>query len=460
MNKKILLSAAAAALMTVSFTGCGSDNDTVATTATPTTDTAGYVTLSDGTVVGASKGALSGAGVTKSGTTVTATGGTDVITDEEFDGSVKSDTELTDSEGRVIANTFTSLAVDSGEDNVTTAFSTIAAKLGFSTTAILKVFQATSSDAAKENLARLVWRQMVKADESGISKSVLFSVMENATTGYASVLAALNNVTSAENDSALLDMIANITANPTSFAATLSAIDANSSVDFNTSLASNAISYPGLILETNTTTTADSTMISRIDDSNDSVDYTNSSDLNETVELLISMSNAAATGINANASYAAKLSNLVPVSVGGYLTNFVCAPNSNSTLTVTANSNLSKGLTLENSDLNISALMANLITADSGSGMDVNLTAFVDFVTDEIGALANGGTNGNYTSGMEASGTFNVKVLANVNDNNFTTSDQAWLIEKDSIVIGTDADTAATGSTYAGYKLIDNNLTK
>jgi hypothetical protein len=469
MNKKILVSIAAAAAIATTFTGCGSSDSSTsaaATTGTTTTGTSGYATLADGTVVGLSKGALSGASVAKSGTSVTGSGGTDVVSNTAFTGTVKTDTELKDSEGRVIANPFTTLAVNSGESNVTTALGTIATQLGFTNgAAITKVFQATAEDATAENTARLLQKQIEKATETSLNMGVIFRTVENATAGLSNALAALNNITGAEsNTTQLTAMINNITLNPTAFANTLAQLETNSSIDFNSTVQANAaaLKYTGFILDTNASDTLDINStnglasISPVKDSN--LSLTSYNDLNETAELLISIRNTATTGANANASYALRMTKLSPVSgVSNYLTSF--ASSANSSLVVTANSNMSKGLTL--TDGNITKVLLGLTAGTSTTdGMDFNLTGLTTYLTTLVGTGHDTTTNGNFTSGMSAAGIFGAKILVKIGDYNLTDANQTFLIGKDSVNIGKDVGTAAVGTQYTGFKVLDGNLTK
>jgi len=450
MNKKILLSMAAAAVA-MTITGCGSDDTTaLIPTSGATTNSSGFTTIG-GTTVGASKGALSGSTVTQSGTRFTATGGTDTISGDAFTGSIQSDSALTDSEGRVIANTFTNLAIASGEDNVTEALNTVATRLGSSAAALTKVFQATAADAALENISRLLQRQY-EANPTAVTNIIKFG---GATTPTA-LLNAINTETEEVNATVFADMVANINLNPTQFANTLAALDANASLDFNTTATANAITYSGIALDSNATTagsfTSGTFTTSMLNDSNLST-ATAYGDANETGEILLSIRNLEEDSINSNASYALKLSNLTVNSASNYITSL--SVNANTTLALTANSNMSVAATFNES--NMTQIINFVGSSDFNGTYDVSniISSLAPLVGTELDTA-----DSNFTSGMEANSTFGVKLLMNVNDINFTTSDQSWLIEKDSINIGADTGDATYGTGYAGYKVLDGNLTK
>lgn len=456
MNKKILLSVAAAATLAMTFTGCGSDNNS-SDSASATTGTSGFTTLSNGTVVGASKGALSGSRVSVSGTTVTASGGTDTVSNKKFTGSVKSDTTITDSEDRVITNTYTNIAVNSGDNNVTSAFATVASAMGVSTDALTKVFQATADDAELENKARLLQRQV----ESSSDISSLFTEMRVAAASgktFAEMIVMLNEITDAESNTTKLQMMAdpaNLALNPTQFANTIAAVDANSSLDFNTSKGDYTVTYSGLSLDSNVTTatiTAGAAGLSAITDSNLSSDYMigGTYDNNETGSLVVSISNLAEDTINSNASFAFQISNL---SVSSDSNKTMFALNDNTSVKLTANSNMSVAETMTKTygDVNSSTYVGMAFDGILINGNDINMTALINLGTELVGTESDSATDGNFTSGM-VDGNFSAKVLLDVNGQNILTSDKAWLIGKDAITID--------GSSVSGYKVLDANLTK
>ena len=454
MNKKILVSAVTAAVLGGLFVGCGSSDSTPAAVTTASNGT-GAFTVS-GVSGYAMKGALDGATVSKSGNTISFSGGTDSVTGLAPTLNVSTDAELVDSEGNVIANPFTTMAMQM-DGNKTTAMNKVANAFGYPKAQLVKQIKDTAEDAELENLGRTV-SQLIKAAQAQDKMDSLTAAIE-LTTGdddnASVILTALNNVLTTPLYTAdqIADTVANLDKNPAAFAVESAefdaAVEAGTNDDFNVSAVTNP-TLVGISLDSNTTegdlssgATISPMTLAGITEANITA---------ESGELLLEVGNDAETGINANASYALKLSKLCPVynDAGTSITGFTY--NANTTMSITANSNMSVAETIEFAaqDGNISAFFTN---ADINNTLQVNATSFLSAITDIVDAEEyDSETDGNFTSGMTASGDYYVEALVNIDDKAFITSDKEYKIAKDSVTID-DAD-------YAGYLVIDGYLTK
>ncbi|BFU78353.1 hypothetical protein ALC152_15680 [Arcobacter sp. 15-2] len=191
MNKKILMSIAAAATMATVFTGCGSDSSSSDKAAGATTNGAGVATIG-GVTVGSSKSVLVGAKVTKSGNTITTTGGTMVGVDANDDnvsdtmkGSIQTDVSITDANGMVINNIFTDAAVKSGDSDVNATLAAIETKTGLNLRKVLQV-----SDTKAESLALVMYDNI---QEGGADAEQFATILKLSGNDLNATLSAMND---------------------------------------------------------------------------------------------------------------------------------------------------------------------------------------------------------------------------------------------------------------------------
>ncbi len=192
MNKKILMSIAAAATMATVFTGCGSDDDNAFLLPNGvTTNGAGVATIG-GVTVGSSKSALVGATVTKSGNTITTTGGTMVGVDANDDnvsdtmkGSIQTDVSITDANGMVINNIFTDAAVKSGDSDVNATLAAIETQTGLNLRKVLQV-----SDTKAESLALVMYDNI---QEGGADAEQFATILKLSGNDLNATLSAMND---------------------------------------------------------------------------------------------------------------------------------------------------------------------------------------------------------------------------------------------------------------------------
>ena len=456
MKKKILVSAVTAAVLGGLFVGCGSSDSSTAPVTTASNGTGAFTV---GGVSGyAMKGALDGATVSKSGNTVSFSGGTDSITGEAPTLNVSTDTELVDAQGNVIANTFTTAAMQF-DGNKTTAMSRVANAFGYQVSELVKQIKEDANDAVLENLGRTI-AQLLKAAQAQDEMSE-FTTQIAATTGNkadpAATLTALNAALTTPLFTAaqITATVANLSKNPAAFAEESAKFDAAVEAGNTAGFVVTEFTNPtlnGIKLVTDTTSLigtdgAISTMTLAGITAEDNI-------TSETGELLFEMGWDSETGVNANASYALKLSKLSPVyTVSGTTTSIRgFTYNDNTTMAITANSNLSvaETITFAAEDGNISAFFA---AADINNTLNVNTTAFCAAITDIVdSANLDSATDGNFTSGMTATGAYYVEVLVNVDDEALISSDREYKIAKDSVTID--------GTGYAGYQVIDGYVNK
>ena len=171
----------------------------------------------------------------------------------------------------------------------------------------------------------------------------------------------------------------------------------------------------------------------------------NASDVNVTkwgTELLFEIGNEEGT-INSNASYAVKLSKLTPLTDAAHgITGFTY--NANTTLSITANSNTSDIVTIDfdTEDGNITGLFG---AGKAINGLDVNVTAFCS----AISAVVAGSDlpDANYTGPMSVEPEKYVEMLLNVDEHRILDSTSKTVVDQDSVTID--------GKGYNGYIVID-----
>lgn len=468
MKKKYLQSIAISGVIALIIAGCGGGGSSSSSSGAGAGLGGGKGTLVGTTFTCGSNSAVTDSNgyttiICPSGTTLieSTLTGIDVSTGLTPTNIVRTDSTLLDEDGIIIANAFTTAAVASGESNLTAVLQEFADKADVNLTEILQVFTLSSDDSELEKLSKVVIAQVEKMVTDGNATSIL-TVMDGAIDGnLTSLITELNNSTGILDDvNETVTAVEDSTVSATVFS-DLVADDNYTSANITAAKSDTANLIQNTIVADTDTTKTGSFSASTISvlDTNGTVSITKSSnDTNESGKLVISLENLATSGLNENALYSAELTNLtVTKDSSGKITNL--QESSNTSLVITANSNTSTTLSLTGSDVNATELLSTygFITADGGSGMDLNITGFTTYVTSALGTgedeagSANVG-NGNFTSGMEASGTFGLEVLLNINDNNISSSDQTFTLDTAAIIIN--------GSQTNGWKVIDANLTK
>ena len=446
MNKNFKLSLIAATVVSTLFVGCSSDTAATAAAAGSTVN----VGASKGTLVGTTVTVGGGSAVSDStgnarvtgatGTTIsTGLDGIDVTTGVAPTRSMVSDTTIVDAAGIPVVNAFTDSAIKIyGASDANASMVQLAAKLGTTQAALQKVVTNSAADNVLEKQSRLLFDQ-ISAAVTADSLSTLVTTLA-AANDFNSTLIALNASTN------VLTSVANAVAavnNPVVSGATLVAADGNYTgpgLAAATVLISNAI-----VLDTNTTTTTAG-----------GVATLSPMDTNGTVDLGSEMTSLAIEiASNGNSTYAISLDNLdITEASSGYLTTL--ASNANTTAVVTAYSTMDK--TTTSSDANITAVLATITDGNSTNGMSIDVGALATYITSLIGTSLDTTANGNFTSGM-ATGTYDLTVLFDANDNNITSSDQAFgITNSDKIEVGDDTAANAVGSLIGGYTVVDSNV--
>jgi len=443
MNKKILMSVAAAATIATTFVGCGSSS-TGSTNTTSSTGT-GAFTTSTGATGYAAKGALNGATVSESGSTVSLSGGIDSITGLAPTIDVSTDTELVDTDGDIIANPFTTLAMQF-DGNKTRAMNKVARAFNTSFDGLVKQIKDDYADVKLENQGRMI-AQLLKSAKAQNSMILLTDAIvdTNGSATFGQLLGELNKALPKPLMTAtqIVASVKNIDKQASQFAKESAkfdkAVEDGTTADFNVSTVTNVSLNNAIKLDTNTTD-ANNTSVANIS----AMSLVGLTDANITAqgsELLFGIENNDDDSINTNASYALKLSKLTPVISGTSITGFTY--NENTTLVITANSNMSKAVTL---DGNVTKFFND---TDLNNTLEVNATAFTNYINGVVGSKYDNTKDGNFTSGMKAAGTYDYGVMLNVDSYPFITSDKYYHIEKSDI-----------SKDDAGYLVIDGNLTK
>ncbi|GKT20029.1 hypothetical protein ADUPG1_004365, partial [Aduncisulcus paluster] len=101
---------------------------------------------------------------------------------------------------------------------------------------------------------------------------------------------------------------------------------------------------------------------------------------------------------------------------------------------------MSKAMTFDGSDVNVSAFF---LATDLNNSLEVNATAFTNYITSIVGTdydetnTSNKG-NGNFTSGMDlnvSGAEFDYGVMLNVDSYPIVTSDKKWKAERTDVRI-------------------------
>ena len=458
MNKKILVSAVTATVLGSLFVGCGGGSSS--TTPTTSSTGTGSFTTSTGATGYAMKGALNGAAFTENGTEISFSGGTEEDTGLAPTLNVETDTELLDADGKIIANAFTTIAMQFPGDDPTRAIGKLANAMGINASGLVAKMHSDSPAAAElENLGR-VYGQLLNAavNQGSGAMTALTNAIEDSsgTAGVEGLLGELNSAlpTAIYTAAQITQIVLNLPKNPTEFAKESAKFDAEIAKGTNLEFTISPVTNPrltGISLDTNMTIGATTGDFDTATISMMSLDANDSDITPETSEILIEIANTDADGINANASYAVKLSKLCAVVDGTNITGFT--NNANTTMSITANSNLSVAETLDfaKGDGDITALFTNA-NIDLNNSRSIGFGAFADYITSLVNdAELDSATDGNFTSGMESNTSdYSVKMMLNVDDRSFVTSDREYTIRK--------TDTVIDGVVTSGYQVIDSNI--
>ena len=487
MNKRILISAITAAALGGLFVGCGSSDSTTGTTISGKGEKSALngakVRIGGGSATTDENGEFTARNAT--GTEMVMTGGTF----EESNGTAFTTrtnelplkaTTVGNPTGNV--NMLTTMVEEFvAKDGTSRAAAVAAVKsiFGLSNEDNNSIYGAVNDGSGnrKENLGRMIHQAMVDVKDSEAASSTVISTfkadgiaaagtdMNDVAVGavftnvYTQVAALDDAPTFTIPQTEIVDFINNIELPPAAFSAGIA--DGNATTALNSKVKYSNV----IVLEQNMTESADfdHAYISRLDLNGTAT--VNDGESNNTVDLIVSLSNLATSGVNANASYAIKLSNLTAVSDGTDVTNFAFS-NGNTTLTITANSNMSDAITYSGSDVNVTEFLntCNFISADTGTGtgIDLNITAFRNYIGSVIAENGTGSADGNFTSGMNAGhpSEYSLTTLVNINDQKMTLSEQYNLAPRGSILVGEDTTTGKAGTLETGYKVIDADITE
>ena len=182
------------------------------------------------------------------------------------------------------------------------------------------------------------------------------------------------------------------------------------------------------------------------------VDLTTVAPTGETGTMTIEMKD-----LNGNASYKMSLSNLTVTSAtsaeddNNYVT---LGMNENVSVSLSAISDMNVSTHFSNSDLNITALCETNLIDSEEDGIELNLATFARYV--RLNAEEDSSeTNGNFSSAMVGNGNYSIKVNADLNGKQITYGSGI-----DAFTKATITKTTVDGVEYTGYKILDANLNK
>lgn len=429
MNKKILISAAAAATIASIFTGCGSDvanSNSVSGNAVKAELNGATVTFGGATATTSSTGAFSVTGATAGATEIEITGGSYSLNNVDKNNTVTLKATKAQVDSGVQASMLTTL-ISEFDGNTSAAFNA----LGLD-------YNATTSDLAT-----------VDAGDFEAHAVAIAIMMENAT-NFGTAMSTLKASSSAKKS--LSDLNTTLSAIPS---------DTNMTNVFSSIASGNALGHALATANADGATVA----YSASDYQTTNVIDTNATDLNtsdDTVTFTLTDANSTLTtangntslyvsikGIDAanlNTSYVMGLTNLDITTSGTTIT--LANTDSDAVLSTYANSNSSYSLSM---DTNASALVSSGIF----TGNDVNVTAFSDYAQ-QLFADSNGTTEGTY---VMPTGDYSVKVYVDVDGQPMTKNGQLTDIVSSSMK-KTDDEGTTLFSGATAYKVLDTNLTK
>ena len=464
MNKKILLSVAAAATISTLLTGCGSSSDSSASTAS-------------GNAV---KANLNGANVSMGGTSVktdengsfsvTGTGSTITITDGNYtkDGAVKVNSAVLKAtkaqvNAGVEASMLTTLISEFGgdDDAIEQAFTILGIPY------VAGVDLSTKKAANFEQAALAIAMVMEAASDASELTAVITSLKAAAegnitaetTISAAGLTTALENAANAAqvNSPKLSAMLTSIQ-NEESFqylVNELEGLEDNATAD-------DIIAYDPDNYRLNNTfdlnatdgniTHASFTLL------DNNVSDANLINANGNTSLFLSIQGLDAA--NVNASYAMALTGLNIAASGGYIT---LADTNTSVLSTLAVSDIGKAVTEETNATKLAELCAaGFLSATTSESTKVNVAAFGEFMasvynvrSDEANETAN---YGSFTDGM-TSGNYSISVSVNINNQTISKNNKINTIVPSSME-KEDYNGIKVFENMTGYQVIDGNITK
>jgi len=494
MNKKYLLSTAAASAIAMIITGCGNSSTSSSSTSGNAQKSAldgATVTIGGATTTTNALGEWTVSGAT--GSTVTVTGGTMTMPDgSTVTNTVTLESTISDDNPNNTVSLATTLVKQFSElDDVNSsqAKTRVQNLLGLTETELFEEPDALTGTSVTDvnemkNRQVLIWNMLIAAKDSTEGTAALLKDLNatgSAAVSTANFAAAVTSATTAAYDAA-------VTAGDST--STLS--DANTTLA-SLSSAANLVKQEQAILQAadNNTTTVTETAFSGVFDIQGDPDVTTSSatgfyvtdgDINQTGNGLLyasqsTLTTSAAlfhdanstlfrTGVldrnatitaaadtgellieftdNNTSSYTARLNALtVNVDESDYLT---FAYNSNTTLEITANSNTSVAVGVTGDASTFTAA----VFGNNDGNLTVNLSSFVNYVL-PLAEAHSSTANGNFSVDMNATGSFGAKVLFNT-DLNTTYGSGLYNAPRSSITV--------EGTSHTGYKLLDANLTK
>jgi len=460
MNKKIILSVAAAATIALTLTGCGSSGD------------------DDGSSLSgvAVKADLNGSTVTAGGETTT----TDSSGKWSFNGNFPAGTPFVSISGGNYNDGYVGGNPHYADNNVTLTATTAQVNAGMEVSMLTKLINEFDGNITKAgnvlgldlpagaNVSYLA-RNIHAADFE--TRAVQIAAILGNSANVATTLASLEgNATNGKLSLAQLKAIApGLTTaldameegnyakgNMLAADQNISGIDfgANHVIDVNGSAytldgasTNNPLEYMGDAITSTTMDTNQTEVMFKLVDANSTL-----TNVNGNTSLYVSLSGLDAA--NANSSYVMGLTGITTTDTSGVLT---ITYNSNGTLATYAGSTLAYSTS---ADSNATVLQGTAGTpADFlSSGMSyniVNVARFKNYM-DSIYASSSSATNGNFTSGM-SNGNYSLKVYVNIADQNMTTNSRVTKLVASSMEKTTN-DGATLFSGKKAYKVLDANL--
>lgn len=523
MNKNIILSSVAAAALATLLTGCGSDSSsttsgsTVSGSAVKAPLKNATVTIGSATATTAADGSYTVSGAT--GSSITVSGGVMVDANgTETPNTLTLKATMDSSNASNIVSIATTLVEDMKTADTTLTTAQAKARvmnlLGLTNESDIYVNPNNLSNEAK-NAQAVLWKVLTTVSSSTTAtNAVLKSLSTSASSGAVSI-AALNTALGtaldaaktevpslgtsidttkafvtevvtvgnmAKQEEALITAAYNNDTNLTKYEKAFSGainLDGNttsSGTDAALFYSDNGSTEIGVKYDDTNNTNYDINFTANNIDANTSVVAFGFKDLNatakddnttstpETGELLISLTKLVdANNTDANASYQMRL-NKLKVTFDSSTHFLKLYANSNTTLTIGANSNTSYAKALTG---NVSALLgATSLSADGNSSNEflnfendghtsVNIARFANYVKNTFDNDYDSSTTGNFsvdmlTSGKFKTGNYSLKLYLELGDRTLTKRDGLDKLGKANVEVG--------GTDYTGFKVIDHNL--
>ena len=428
MNKKILISAVAAATIASIFTGCGSDSSTSSVSGNAVKAELNGATVSFGgaTATTSSTGAFTVTGATAGATAIEITGGSYSLNGVDKNNTATLKATKSQINAGAPASMLTTL-ISEFDGNTSAAFNA----LGLD-------YNATTSDISTIDVGDFE------------SHAVAIAIMMENATNFGTAMSTLKASASAKKSLSDLNTTLSAIPSDTNMTNVFSSIASGNALGHALATANADGATVAYVASTYQTANVIDTNATDLNTSDDTVTFT-LTDANSTLttangntSLYVSIKGIDAA--NLNTSYVMGLTNLDITTSGTTIT--LANTDSDAILSTYANSNSSYSLSM---DTNATALVSSGIF----TGNDVNVTAFSDYAQ-QLFADSNGTTEGTY---VMPTGDYSVKVYVDVAGQKMTKNGQLTDIISSSMT-KTDDEGTTLFSGATAYKVLDTNLTK